>query len=200
MENRVKFALIALCFLFSLSYGRRCVSQRDGLLLRIAMFFTVLADYCLLIVFESEWGVGFFCAVQCAYAFRYGGRAARLPLALAPAVYAAARFAARASLLHALCAGYAFLFCVSLFFVFRAYKQKTMPFANRLLSVCGMVLFAACDVNVALLGSGLPIASVLARGIFFLIWLFYLPSQLLLALSARSFETSQGRLFIRNVR
>ncbi|MGN0134851.1 MAG: hypothetical protein ACI4AO_08995, partial [Anaerotignum sp.] len=58
-------------------------------------------------------------------------------------------------------------------------KEKAQPSVSRKLYLFGLVLFICCDVTVA-------------WGYFFtpvpgLIWLFYAPSQLLLALTAKAY-------------
>ena len=77
---------------------------------------------------------------------------------------------------------YAALFITNLYISTR-YIQH-----NRVLVLAGLFLFAACDICVLLFN--LPVhtaAPIWLRQIFPLIWVFYLPSQALLAISAVNF-------------
>ena len=80
-------------------------------------------------------------------------------------------------------AAYATLFITNLYISTRYIKH------NRVLVLAGLFLFAACDICVLLFN--LPVhtaAPIWLRQIFPLIWVFYLPSQALLAISAVNFK------------
>ena len=180
-----KFLFIITCFILSFSYGRNVVCQKDVWLLRGAMLFTVFADYHLMIAGQYTHGLAFFCIVQCFYIVRYGG-AGKLKWALGAAMLGTASLFTGVPPLYALAVTYAALFGISLFSVMRRFKRKNnlMPMPNGRMILGGMVLFALCDINVALFNNG---PATYAALFYTLIWVFYLPSQFLLALSAKRF-------------
>jgi hypothetical protein len=85
----------------------------------------------------------------------------------------------------------AILYAVALIFsvsaAVSAFRNKKYPKPNNFLALTGMLLFLLCDINVVMLYNlGLP--SGVTNAAHKLIWVFYLPSQLFLAVSAFSFE------------
>ncbi len=185
MEAHIKFGFVALCLLLCLSYGNHVAQEEDAQWLRCAMFCTVAADFALLILNWKTLGVAFFGAVQLCYGKRYHGRwLPQWPIGLkVAAVVIVVLVAGRFSLLYGLSAGYAMLFAHNLYRVFQYAHEKTMPAINHLLCCVGMVLFALCDINVALYNVlGYKTAFVT------LVWVFYAPSQLCLALSGKRFS------------
>jgi len=68
----------------------------------------------------------------------------------------------------------------------KAYRDRLFPKPNGHMILIGMVLFLLCDINVALY-------NILNEGLFYNIssismWLFYLPSQVLLSLSGYKYN------------
>jgi uncharacterized membrane protein len=63
------------------------------------------------------------------------------------------------------------------------------PKTNKTLSTVGMCLFLACDFHVALFNTQ-PAGSPVSAIAFVLMWVFYLPAQTLLALSAHDFSAA----------
>ena len=59
-------------------------------------------------------------------------------------------------------------------------KEQRFPSPNRYMIAYGMILFLLCDVNVALYNTLLSTEMT-----YVLMWFFYLPSQVLLALSGK---------------
>ena len=198
----IKFAFVAACFVIAaLSYFRRC-NTKNWAWLTAGLLFTVTADYFLVLHNNHLPGVAVFCFAHVCYIFRGLGdtkRGQRLGLFVLPFVALAVLAAFVSGALLVLTAIYAGLFMVNIAVNIRFFRQKDAPVAttpqalpklNKALTLAGLVLFALCDVNVMLfnlpreLGIGVTFPFA-----FTLIWVFYLPSQLLLAVSGIMFSS-----------
>ena len=162
----IRFFWIGFCFLLSFWKG-----------LPIAALFTLCGDYFLLFTDSYAGGVSFFFLVRLAYLCNLQGRA--FP-------WQALLFLLFGRFLPLLFLGtlYAVLFLCHFFLALQ--KEKAQPSVSRKLYLFGLVLFICCDVTVA-------------WGYFFtpvpgLIWLFYAPSQLLLALTAKAYAQTFIRM------
>lgn len=178
-----EYISIILCFLFSLF----CF-QKPLLIGGLAL--TLCADFCLVICdpIQQLWGMVFFLGAQCLYAILLhrqrlprGLLAARIGLSVAVAILGENVDA---------------LALVSMLYYVNLIMNMICAFVrfrnNRLLAV-GFMLFILCDTVIGLqvaAGGYLPIAegswlhSLIFSG-FHLSWFFYLPSQVLIALSGR---------------
>lgn len=178
------YAAIVLCGLYALLMGKK-----EALFLRLGVLLTVGADFCLVVCHPIQrlWGMVFFLGAQTMYAVQLGGRPWRWWLRGAVSLCALAvtalvlRENTDALALVSVC--YYGNLILNLLF---AFFNK-----NRMLGIA-FVLFLLCDTVIGLqvaAGGYLPIAqeSVL-YGLLFsgfnLAWLFYLPSQVLIALRA----------------
>ena len=181
----LKYFSILLCFLWSLGSA----GNLDGKLTSTALAFTLLADLFLLVL--DRWygvGVASFCVVQMLYLARIH-RAGTRPLAL--------RLLLRAGLTALLLSAGAALGALN------GLTALTLIYFSQLVSnflaglslgrlgrlfTLGLLLFMGCDLCVGLnnLSSALPQAAVLTLLPFARVgmWLFYLPSQVLITLSA----------------
>ena len=185
------FSSIVICFVHALIH----VKQGDKLLI-VGLACTVMADLCLVVwsPVQRLWGMVFFLAAQSLYAIRLHRQIrsnALLIIRISLTVIAMAvtvivlKEATDALALVSLCY-YANLIMniVTAFADFRS---------NKLLSI-GFVLFLLCDTVIGLqvaCGGYLPIedGSLLHQIIFMpfnLAWFFYLPSQVLISLSAKN--------------
>ncbi|MDR1688413.1 MAG: lysoplasmalogenase family protein [Clostridiales bacterium] len=183
MPEKLFFCFVLLCFFISLK-KRAWEDKRDAFLLRLAMAATVMADFMMIVAGNNKAGLVFFCIAQLVYAVRFKGiKKAAKTFVLAALVFgvsalAAFRFMpyfyaeAHMALFYAVC----ILSAVS--GSFAAYKKR--PSRKKAIAFSGMALFLLCDINVALFN--------LFHGIVFrvMIWVFYLPSQILLSLSAQT--------------
>ena len=184
------YTAIVLCFLFALVGIRK-----ENIWLVSGLLFTVFADYCLVICnpMEQLWGMVFFLLAQSCYAIKI--HRSDMPKAMLPI---------RISLIA----------MVELITV-AVLREKTDPLAlvsmayyvnlvmnlicacsrfreNKLLAI-GFVCFLLCDTVIGLqvaAGAYLPIpeGSVIHNIIFMpfnLSWFFYLPSQVMIALTTR---------------
>lgn len=179
----VKYA--ALLGVLACALTRR--SGRAQQLTAAALCFTALADLFLLVLGRGYlWGVASFCVVQCLYFLRLhpaGDRRTRPSLWLRLAVLAAALIALFSlSALQPLTALAAFYFTQ---LVCNALDGTFAPGMG--LFALGLWLFVGCDVCVGLHNLSFYLASPPAAATAFAqvgMWLFYLPSQILLVLSA----------------
>lgn len=181
----LKYGGILLCFLWTLG----AAANRDGIRTAAALAFTLLADLFLLVL--DRWylaGVSAFCVVQLLYLARIH-RAGKRSLAvqlLLRAILAGILLAA-AAILGALTP----LTGVTLFYfsqlLSNAVAALSLGWRGRIFAL-GLVLFIGCDLCVGLrnLSAALPGAVSFSPLPFVQIgmWLFYLPSQVLISLSA----------------
>ncbi len=176
----LKYAGVVLCFVFSLY----ALARGGDALTAAALAFTVGADTFLLLL--NRWyilGVGLFCVVQGLYLVRIrranGGRML-WPLRLGLFLAALALLAGLDLLdpLNALS-----LFYFSNFFC-NVLQASRLPGRGGRLFFVGLLLFLCCDVCVGMFNQpGLVPAGLCAfAGVG--MWLFYLPGQVLIALSA----------------
>ena len=181
----LKYLSILLCFCFVFRRGR----GRDGLLMKAALGFTLLADLFLLVL--DRWypaGVACFCVVQLLYLTRMAGLR-RGWLALRLVVRGVVAVAAllvvwRLGALDALTALSVFYFSQ---LVCNALESLPLGTPYRGFAL-GLFLFVGCDLCVGLQNlsawfpaAGGPLVDFARVGM----WLFYLPSQVLISLSVK---------------
>lgn len=184
------FSAILLCFLFAAFM----YIKSDNILV-VALFCTTLADYCLVIMGSSQrfMGMVFFFAVQMLYALRLLIRhknrwlyAIRIALTLLSPILVCSVLGEKADRLAII----SVMYYINL--IFNIVVSAKNFGRNRLFTVA-LVLFLLCDTVVGLQVASegyLPIAegsilhNVLFSG-FNLSWFFYLPSQVLIALSGK---------------
>ena len=174
----IKYASIVLCLGFS-----AFLSARGGeKLVTAAMGFTLAADTFLLLLDTAYVaGVALFCAVQALYfvrIYRLNGRRAWLParLALLLAATAALWMADMLSPLNLLAALY--------FTAFVCNAAQSLSVKNAPFSV-GLMLFLCCDICVGVHNAPELFPAGLVSFTDIGMWLFYLPSQVLITLSGR---------------
>lgn len=184
LSTYLKYLSILLCFCLL------CRPQnRDSRLTRAALGFTLLADFFLLVL--DRWygiGVSAFCVVQLIYLARIH-QAGHRPLALRLALRAilATLLLTAAGALGALNGLTALTLVYFSQLTANFFASLSLGRRGRLFSL-GLLLFIGCDLCVGLcnLSPVLPGASVLILLPFAQVgmWLFYLPSQVLITLSA----------------
>lgn len=181
------FGSIFCCFAYSLinaKYGDRFIT--------LALFFTLIADFFLVICTEQHrlWGMVFFLGAQTVYAIRLqrkcphrGFLICRIALIILAEGITLAVLKDKTDMLAVVSLCYYANLIVS---IFEGFGQLTV---SKLFPL-GMLLFLLCDTVIGLqiaTGEYLPVVtdSVLSKILypgFNLAWLFYLPSQVLLAL------------------
>ncbi|MCL2499752.1 MAG: lysoplasmalogenase family protein [Defluviitaleaceae bacterium] len=158
-----------------------CRNKRDWAWLAGAMAFTVTADFFLVLHDAHVPGVAVFCFAHVCYMMRAcplnGKRIASVFVTVALAAAITVSFNG----IIVLAGLYAFLFGLNI----RLHIKRRKTVHNGLWIVVALVLFVLCDLSVLLYNvpryaGGWPTL----EGIFPLIWLFYVPSQGLLAVSA----------------
>ena len=187
-SDLLKYASVLLCFVNALLTGKESFEKKDTALLQAAMFVTVIADSFLLFTNYYFLGVCLFCMVQLIYIVRHS-RYSKVHtnifnLSCAVFMSAAVVWIMSSGLVEKAIAiagcFYAFLTLFSVYTAFRAAQQKRYPKKMIALINVGLWLLMLCDINVALYNT---ISHYHITGL--IIWLFYLPSQLLLSMSAR---------------
>lgn len=201
----IKYLCILLCFLLSIFSTRNLVigtnavkvNHRDIVLLQFAMSFTVIADLCLVIIHLYRVGVVFFCFVQITYYVRYTNDKIKTTISrffiifmLIVCLYFIGNiFIIKITTLIPLSLFYLICLLSSVIKAMNVWKNNLYPSPSKYMIVFGMLLFLLCDICVALYNT--PVLLQLTGNFIirfqqitgFLIWAFYVPSQLLLSLS-----------------
>lgn len=189
--NIIKFLSILLCFLLALLDTYSLRKDLNNILLLIGLFLTVIADYIFLIYKDLfPIAIGLFSIVQILYIFRYNMKNRRrnilyimisfiIIFILYIFIYI---FIKEIEFIFPLAFFYAICLFISLKESILQYKYSTYLNSKKGIILLGMVLFVLCDINVGIYNT----VGKSNNLVFIAIWLFYLPSQLLLALSGKS--------------
>lgn len=175
-----KYVSICLCALCVFLLTKR------QWLMRTAFLLTVLADTFLLLL-DRQYLIGVlcFCAVQLLYALRLGKRCGKRGLVIRGMSYGAALLILYGlDLLAPLTAAAAFSFTQLAVSAVTALRKPCKTCSDRL-TAWGLTLFLGCDICVGLhnIEAYLPVL-IWPQGVSIGMWLFYLPAQVLLVLSA----------------
>lgn len=181
ISNGLKFTGIVFCFLFLLMHMLRYKSE-DGVISTLAMFSTMLADVTLLFTQKFELGVLFFIIVQQLYWRRISGEFFK-----SNDSYKQSMLFFIIGMIGLLLTKQWIVLLVSIYFLsllrntFSCYKKEGYS-----LQTIAFLLFVACDINVGVMNI---IQSINVSGFekiryvtSIAIWLFYLPSQVLLTM------------------
>lgn len=202
-SDMIKFICIILCFIISILTREHALCNKDVSLLQTGLFITILADLFLLIL-DNYYilGITLFCIVQIIYSIRYEAKKASstirkfiiIFLAILIGYTAINIFIMKVDFLFMIGSYYAICLLTSLTKAIKAYKYEIYPNPNGQMIALGMTLFLMCDVNVALYNI-IGFISLTGKFINLLydissisMWLFYLPSQVLLSLSGYKFD------------
>jgi len=188
-ENYIKFAYICLCFLIALGSYWFCRSKKDWAWLSVAMGFTLISDYFLVIARNYPFGVFTFCFVHMLYIYRVtpDSKKTRLfgfAVAVLINVLVFLVTLRYVPALIAYSAIYATLFSINLIVHIKYYRNGG---PNRHIMLLGLILFALCDIHVLMFNLPQFVPAISPEiGVWGLrwIWFFYAPSQMLLSLSA----------------
>lgn len=220
-SNSIKYLCILLCFLLSIISTKNSLintdtdaaTRRDISLLQLAMFITVIADLCLVILNYYILGVVFFSLVQITYCVRYATKKPKTTLIQFFVIFQcilfsyviASFFIEKIDVLLTISLFYIICLLNSVFKSIKAWKNNLYPSPCRYMIVFGMILFLLCDICVAIsnLTALLPLTgyfmSRFQQITCFLIWVFYLPSQLLLSLSGSCNSNLSSKLLRKNL-
>lgn len=203
-SDYIKYICILLCFLLSIVSNKNSIldidKQRDVFLLRLALSITVMADLCLLILDFYILGVILFSLVQITYSVRYSAKKLKtillyffIKLQCVVLTYVITiLLIGKINILIPISLFYFICLITSVSKAIKVWKNNLYPSPNKYMIVIGMILFLLCDLCVAVsnVTSTLTLTAYtmirFQQISWFLIWVFYLPSQLLLALSGSS--------------
>lgn len=191
-SSMLKYFGILLCLFLSILIGNNGHDKMDAIFLRLAIFLTALADLCMIILDLNELGMVIFCLVQITYIIRHSRAIERrynlnfLVVTIIVIILIVISLANNLliedlgyegikKITVVIGAVYAIILPYSVYTGWKTLKGTFYPIYSRYLVAVGMTLFLLCDINVAL--------SVISKDLSILIWIFYLPSQVLLALS-----------------
>ncbi|MCD7893499.1 MAG: lysoplasmalogenase [Erysipelotrichaceae bacterium] len=165
----VKYTSIVLCFIFSL-YSNLHHSDK---LISIALFFTIMADWFLLVMNEYEiLGLICFIVVQLIYMIKLGNRLLVLRVILPVLIIFLTSISNPIDILAII---YFFQLLINAMISWRDYKNIGFIFA------LGLTLFVCCDTCVGLFN--LTDMGLIHEFTRVGMWLFYLPSQVLIVMS-----------------
>lgn len=197
-SDTLKFLSIILVVFISLIIGENSLSPRDAFLLKIGLLFTVMADV-LLLLLNSHYrvGIALFCIVQILYNIRYRQKNAKVTIRNFSIIFISLffiyifidKFIIKIDFLIIIAIFYAICLLSSTYKAMNLAKFRVFPNLNSKMIALAMILFLLCDINVALFNIIKTISisnrfTILLSNISSIsMWFFYLPSQLLLALS-----------------
>ncbi len=190
----LKYSGILLCLIFALV--NIAVNGKDGVILSAALLFTAIADLFIFVIDDFyEIGVTSFVIVQCVYAFRIfriSGEKPYISLGLrAFFILLTIIILAATDNLVTLTALVAIYFPMLLLNAVDSVRLARVS-KKYILFTVGLVLFVGCDICVGLHNFpsfGIPISEGLKGFADTAMWAFYLPSQVLIVLSGRKYET-----------
>lgn len=174
----LKYASIVLCLMLASSFALQSRNKRDSNYVVLALIFTMMADTFLLFTHHQITGVFFFCLVQLIYLKRYNSRFFKVGICFS-VIAAIVHLLLPFQPLYVIAGLYALLIGSCFLSTFHTKLPKFNLYSARI----GMFLFILCDIHVALYNQ-LSTSFSYYRFVTVAMWLFYLPSQFLLAMSA----------------
>ncbi|NLY77792.1 MAG: hypothetical protein GX080_06875 [Tissierellia bacterium] len=200
LSNNVKFTCIILCFILSLLSGKNSFDTHSMKLLQLGLFLTVIADYFLLIVRDYyEIGIIVFSVVQITYSIRYDmknkGFFLHKYIVLLVVIFLShylINSIVRIDLLVPISIFYGACLIISVYKAIGVYVHNIYPKINGIMVFGGMILFLLCDINVAMYNifKYLNKTDIIIYKVSNIsIWLYYLPSQVLLSLSGYKYKS-----------
>ncbi|KEJ00572.1 membrane protein [Clostridium botulinum A2B7 92] len=203
-STNIKFVSIVICFIITLFIGENIYDKKDLSILRLALFFTVLADFNMLILEKFKLGILFFIIVQSLYIIRHGmfkdlnGRVRFKYKDIYLFVFYSFLFIilkrlnlfSKESTLLSMAFIYALLLIHSLIRAYGTFNNNFFEKKTCKIISIGITLFFLCDLNVAFSNISFYLLSIkhvenLENVFLPLIWFFYIPSQILLSLSGK---------------
>lgn len=202
----LKYTIIIFSFLITLMIGNNGYNRSDITLLQLSKLLTLIADYYLLIQDNFPLGIFFFCIVQITYILRHSFMEKKryrnliflcTSITFSVLIFFRVKLGAIDNNLVLLALIYAALLVTSVYIGFSTLTRSRYSKKSSYLIGIGMCFFFLCDINVglnALIGET-TLNNMLTPKIKFLIgyliWLFYAPSQVLLACSGFKSKGSQ---------
>nr|WP_280514176.1 lysoplasmalogenase family protein [Clostridium fungisolvens] len=194
LPSIIKYCYILLCFFLSMLIEDNCYDTRDKRLLQTALFLTTIADFFFIILESPELGIFMFIFVQISYIVRHSrtinlnATTIKILVLLSSAMLFLGIFLKPKNIdtkLYYLALLYGTILINSFILAFSTLRSRFYYKHSSLMIALGIALFFMCDINVGLYPLITEYYNIdsLSMTIYFLIWFFYLPSQLLLALS-----------------
>lgn len=200
ISSYIKYSLIILCFIFTLINNDRR-NKHKSWCISLALGFTLIADYFLLLLgYDFEYGIAAFIIAQQIYGIMMDDYLPQVKNNFIKRLFIQLFITFSITLLsNYLDANIELAVILSTFYfvsilmnTFRAIKVSIEFKEDRAkaLFALGMILFVLCDINVGLfnLSTYLDLSATVAIPIIrissLLMWFFYAPSQVLIALSA----------------
>lgn len=194
-SDRLKYLSMLLVLMISLFTGDDALNVKDLKLLQTGLFITLIADLFLLILGRHYiLGILLFSVVQIIYSSRYGFTNLKKNIrnfivifsSLFIVYFVVDKLIFKLDFIWGMGLFYGICLLNSVIKAAKAYRDRLFPKPNGHMILIGMVLFLLCDINVALY-------NILNEGLFYNIssismWLFYLPSQVLLSLSGYKYN------------
>lgn len=190
----LKYAGVLLCLAVLIAVLIMPGSDRDNAVMVAALFFTAISDLFILVLDKYyEIGLVTFIIVQSLYVYRlYADRLKKIYITLCVrltvmvALIVAFAVMGMLNLLIAECAIYITMLVGNVVDAFIICKKSV----KNLLFAIGLTLFLGCDICVGLDNGvdilGLNMPQTVLNAVRFAIWAFYLPSQVLITLSANN--------------
>lgn len=194
-SNILKYTSIILCFLITLMVGKDNINNNDITLLQAGLFITTFADLAFVIFEYYNVGIILFSYVQIIYYIRFKVNKSNIKIykfigifLIILLFYFLLDFINKPiDIIYIL--GFFYAICITMTTIeaIKAYRYNLYPEPNKYLMVCGILFFLFGDINVGLAyllkGSSTSFYNISIQ----LIWVFYLPSQVLLSLSGYNF-------------
>lgn len=194
-SDRLKYLSMLLVLMISLFTGDDALNVKDLKLLQTGLFITLIADLFLLILGRHYvLGILLFSVVQIIYSSRYGFINLKINIRNFIVIFSSLfivhlvvdKLIFKLDFIWGMGLFYGICLLNSVIKAAKAYRDRLFPKPNGHMILIGMVLFLLCDINVALY-------NILNEGLFYNIssismWLFYLPSQVLLSLSGYKYN------------
>ena len=196
----VEFCIVPICL--AIAALKLKESKTDGIILCLALAFTIAADYFMVLLqTDYELSLAFFACAQICYCIR-------IQLLRRSKKYTAISLGVRAAVCIIICAaaatlikGSELLAILAAFYFINLVANTAEVFSllrrdkGCLLFALGLFLFIGCDICVGLNSAymvGIYISSDGYYALGLLIWIFYMPSQVLLGLSG-GFLAAHGK-------
>ena len=183
LSSVLKYCGILLCIFLVVSSRNSWHSKADGTSTLTALILTGISDIFLL--FTRNYiaiGIGIFCLAHIAWMHRYKS-GIKLPIIIwIIAVFISIFQYLMGNIMFSI-STLVLIYTIFIIFVTYLALKSNLPHVSKRFAMFGMILFLLCDINVFLfniVSYGSKIYEISA----ILMWLFYLPSQVLLALSA----------------
>jgi uncharacterized membrane protein YfcA len=188
--NTLKYCTIVLSFLTAAFLWKDSFNRKDGTILLLGMFCTLITDIYMIFVPARLFVIGMMLYGQtmCVYFFRY--QKAKWAVILPFFIYIPLilYYGFKVDLMTAAATFYIQVLITNIISIVRCIRKGKFPKINAILIVTSLIIFAMGDITVVL--RNFPLFNIRLASKF--IWLFYTPSQALLAFSAYDFAKSKA--------